>query len=205
MTNWFDPISALANCITALAAFGAGIAAFKGLRAWREQLASNTEHDVAYRLLRQMYSVRDRIRFSRRPIKTFPEMREALKATGRDPVLASKVSEIAVYEVRWKDLQEALSSMHTDLLDAEALWGNIIVDTFRPLTKCVAELHSAIDSHVRYLSRNDSAGTFSEHKEEILYDEGEDDKYSGRLAAAISQIENFLRPRLLTHGRRRSS
>lgn len=206
MTNWTDVIGAVANGVTALAAFGAGIAAFLGLRAWREQLVSNTEHEAARRLLRQIYNLRDRISYVRRPMKTVPEMLAALKATGRDPVLDLKQGEIAAYEMRWKELQEALSSVYPDLLEAEALWGSEITAKFQPLTDCVSDLQLAIDNYVRYLSSEDrNACPVTEEDRKVLYDLGKDNFYSKRLVGAITQIENFLRPRLLTHARRGAS
>ncbi|OQY20711.1 MAG: hypothetical protein B6I35_10155, partial [Anaerolineaceae bacterium 4572_32.2] len=69
------------DVVTILAALVAATVAIMGLRTWRKQLRGKTEYELARRLLRSVYRVRDAIRIVRNPFissaETVQSMREA--------------------------------------------------------------------------------------------------------------------------------
>lgn len=61
-------VSAVADVLTALGALAAAAVAGLGLATWREQLKGRTEYDLARRMLKKTYRLREAVRAARSPL-----------------------------------------------------------------------------------------------------------------------------------------
>lgn len=62
-------ITLIKDIITGLSAFTAAVIAIMGLQAWKKQLKGKTEYELAQRLLRATYKVREAFSWVRNPSK----------------------------------------------------------------------------------------------------------------------------------------
>jgi hypothetical protein len=206
--DWQSFIPIVKDVVTALAALTGGIVAVIGLKAWRRQLKGKTEYELARRFLRATFNVRDTIKFVRNPFQMGGEISRALKEAGLDIDANSSEfrakSEAAVYQLRWKKLQEAMSDLEVELLEAEVSWGNEIVDKVKPLRECIAKLYGKIWLHTYELERPTRHVTEASEKNReevtrVIYwvsDAPNEDSFSGEVKSAVDQIADFLKPHL---------
>ena len=196
--------------ITAAAAATGAIVAILGLRTWKAQLRGHTEYDLARRLLRSVFKVRDEIAGVRNPFMSAGEIQAAFDAAGVKPqpeLGFDKRSNQLVYEKRWSDLADALSTMQVELLEAQVIWGDRAKAIERDLRMCVAELNAAVSLHLR-LERNDGlASRMTADKvsgaEAILWQVSDDpaqDAFTAKVSAAVAQFEALCRPALRVRG-----
>lgn len=139
----------------------------------------------------------------RNPLITSEETSAAFKELGIE--VSGEIKEIlakstqAVYEIRWKWLSNAIESFDAEALEAEVLWGSQIVQATNELRKQVGELRWAIRILLNPPERIPAKE--SERVHEIVYDphgfwEDSENSYTRAVMTTISQIENFLKPKL---------
>ncbi|OLE53103.1 MAG: hypothetical protein AUG51_14975 [Acidobacteria bacterium 13_1_20CM_3_53_8] len=206
--EWQIYISIIKDIITAIVALIAGVVAIYGVIAWKKQLKGKTEYELARRVLRAIYKVRDSIRIVRSPIQTGGEIEEAVKASGisydPDDKSTHAKTQAAIYESRWKQLNEARSNLQLELLEAEVSWGEGIKDKLKPLNECIGKLYATVYLYIAELERpsrrtDEVAEKNREESLRILYwvsDNPEEDSFSGKVKGAVEQIETFLKPHL---------
>lgn len=163
-----------------VAIFGLGVA-WAGLLTWRKQLKGKTEYELARRLLKAVFDVRNALRWV------------------RDPLLVGDQTE--VYEARLQEVDRALPGLRVEVLEAEVLFGTEAVKSRVPaLHQCVIELRIALRGFLRHqagaLQLPD--GKVAEY-EQTLFDTGTDeepDEYGATLNEAVEAFEAWLRPYL---------
>ena len=190
------------DVMTILAALVAATVAILGLRTWRKQLRGKTEYELARRLLRNVYRVRDAIRIVRNPFvssaETVQAMREAeIDIEAFDPLNTqhTALSQQAVRQRRWKGIQEAFTELDVDALEAEVIWGHDIAEHLQPLRQHTSTLYANIQRYLRNLS-NPPRHQETESLQEIdrtIYAVGEDDAFSAGVLGAVEGIENYLK------------
>lgn len=199
-------VSLAKDIITGLAALTAAIVAVVGLRAWKNQLKGKTEYELAQRLLRAVYKVREAIHIVRNPFMSAGEISQAMKEENIEgnPLLDPSVnarSQGATYQKRWNKIREALADLELNTLEAEALWGHEVSEKLKPLRKCVSTLSANIQMYLRRLEkppREDKAETL-EKIDQVIYGFSEDsdtNPFTAEIVKAVSEIEDYLRPRL---------
>src|SRR5215212_10812739 len=100
--EWQSYLSFIKDLVTVFATvIGGGIAIY-GLVAWKRQLRGRTEYELARRVLRAVYKVRDAIQGVRNPLQSAGEIEASLKEAGisidfNSPEYRSK-SATAVYQ-----------------------------------------------------------------------------------------------------------
>lgn len=184
-------------CTGAVAAY----VGLRGLSAWRRQLYGQTEYDLAKRILRSTYKVREAIHGVRNPFlqhsrdPDLPE--EKLKK------LSDKEKEwhalAQAYQKRWQPLSDAKAELDTELLEAEAVWGVEIREKFSRLDGLVTELSLAVEYYLDVRNPNvQEEWTPKERKEsrEIMYAHGSKDKFKEKLEAVLKDIETVLKPHI---------
>src|SRR5215211_6334583 len=188
----FAIIRDAAATIAAAAATYVGIA---GLDAWRKQLKGKSEYELARRYLRAAYKVRDALKFVRNPFISPEEFSTALNETGLQDEGKQQTRNVAVYTVRWKKVQEAVSELDLEQLEAEVLWGKSAVDVRKPLNDCVRDLFIALRKHFIETDRRPEESKFEEVFHTV-YDTGENDRFAARANEAVTGIETYLKPHL---------
>lgn len=197
MAAWQVVLTTVKDVITA----SAGIVAIIGINAWKRQLRAKTDYELARRLLRAAYGVRDTLNSIRSPITTDTEARQAEKEAGLQPDPTDAESKRAVYKARFGLLNKPLSELQAEVLEAEVSWGSSIRDSVVPLNKCILELKFAVED---YLGQFGTEGRKLERDRRLeveaaiwrLRVRSEDDKFERTLNAAIARIEEFLKPHL---------
>jgi hypothetical protein len=205
-----SPIESFENVATGVAALVAAWVAWKGLQAWRVQLHGKTEYDLARRVLRAVFKVRDQIAFVRHPFVAVGETIEAYRAAGIDLadvdlLKDDKRATQLVYQKRWQPLAAAVSDLSVEILEAEVLWGRSSRDLEADLRKLVAELNTAVtlyhrDIHVQHgdAERAIKASERLENWSAIVYGGVSDDVFAKRVESVVDRLEAMLRPHLKT-------
>jgi hypothetical protein len=192
--------------IALAAAVGAGVGVL-GLKAWRRQLKGNTEYELARRLLRAVYRVRNALQNVRNPFISSGEIVQALKDAGKAPEeikrdLAKAEVDGAVYAARWKPVADAISELQVEALEAEVIWDATVSDTLKPLYKCVSELNVSLWQFLRDTQGGYRRGLPPEQIEKIekvVYFESSDpekDNFTRGLQAAVGLVEKLAKPKL---------
>jgi hypothetical protein len=203
-------IEALEKAATGIAALVAAWVAWQGLEAWRVQLHGRTEYDLARRVLRAVFKVRDQIAFVRNPFVPVAETMEAYRAAGIDPAEVDPLKDREraaqlVYQKRWQPLAAAVSDLSVEILEAEVLWGKSSRDLETELRRLVAELSTAItlylrDAHTQHYNpeRAREAAERFEKWFAVVYGGITDDAFASRVEAVVERFEAMLRPHLRT-------
>ena len=177
--------------ITAVATAMGVLVAFMGLDAWKKQLKGKTDYELARRLLKAAYKLRNALSYVRNPWIPLAESIAALEAMGysKDDYSDHRKSNGAVYTRRWEKVKEASADLDLEALEAEVSWGNEAAALLTGLYR----LRGRLLQHVDRFIQND------EHLQadrDVLYEHGEDDSYTKEVQAAISKFEDYLRPHL---------
>ena len=206
----FQPhVTLLKDIVGIVSSMLLGIIAIIGLTTWKKQIKGKTEYELARRLLRAVYKTRDAIQYVRNPYasssENFVAMKEAnLDLDPFDPGFHQE-SQFALYKFRWNEVQKAMIELDLEAFEAEVLWGKEIKDLIVPLRKQVNVLRNNID---RYLSnlKKPSGHLLSEdvvkeidqviYSFEDLTDPNSENPYNKQTAKVISEIEEFLIPRI---------
>ena len=202
-------ITLIKDIITIISTIVIGVVAIIGLRAWRIQLRGKTEYELARRLLRSVYKVRDAIKLVRNPFASAGEISSALRDANietsfGDPDYQAR-SQGALYQSRWKHIQEGLRDLDLEAFEAEVVWGREVIEIILPLRRQIGELYSHIEIYLKNLqepSRRGYALKMAEKIDEVIYDfhdlVGSDSKnsFTNKTVAAVKQIEDYIRPRL---------
>jgi hypothetical protein len=180
--------------------------AVRGLNTWNRQLKGGVEYDLTRRILKCTYRLREAIKAVRNPIMWANEQpsppEEKAEGMSKDQLRYYGLSE--AYQARWNGVFSVRSDLHTELLEAEVLWGRDIHTKFDPLFKLQQELYADIRSYLAVCNPDSTqearqaTANIRRKRREVLYDESGDaeDDFSKEVAAAISTIETHLKPHL---------
>jgi hypothetical protein len=204
--NFQAYVTLIKDIITGLSALVVAIIAILGLQTWKKQLKGNTEYEIAQRLLRAIYKVREALAWVRNPYQHPSEITQAMEDYAiegdpiDDPVIKAR-TEWALYNNRWTKVREAFIECETVALEAEAIWGPIVKENLKPIQDCAAKLFANIESYIReieYPSRNYDASLQNE-RFKIIYGIQEDETnfFTIDITVAINKMEEFLKPRLV--------
>lgn len=175
-----------ANDIAVAVAAGVGaFVAWKGLGAWRQQLKGSNEYDLARRLLKSTYQLRDALAAARSPAMFGGEMprpsRDEAGGMSEDQIRFFGTS--GAYSERFRAVQEHRRALQADLLEAEALWGTRLKSLYQPLFSLQHDLWMAIYMYLRSIdpsvpdsSRESFGKLFYDKHDSALYDVSEGDE-----------------------------
>ena len=199
-------LSAVKDIITIMSLILAGFVAIKGLQTWRQQLKGTANYELAKRLLKATYRLRDAIQSVRSPLMMAGEISHAMKESQLDIVPSSEefytASTAAVYQMRWKPVVEAYQALELEAIEAEAIWGSEARATTTAMRKSINGLSTALDLYIRDMQPrgprmldNASRDTF----QRIVFSMAstpEEDSYLSELTSAVNAIEDLARPHL---------
>ena len=187
-----------------VAVFAASVA-LKGLTTWRRQLRGNSQYDLARRLVLSAYKLRNAIEGVRSPGIHSMESAHALKETGislegkneRDSLRAQKG---AVYQLRWRQVQDVKSELHVNCLEAQVLWGEVAKSAYQQVNGCIQKLWAAIVVDLEFEAegvREDPAAMIA--RKNVLWPMAktpEEDQFLVELNRAIQRLEELAKPHL---------
>ena len=182
---------------TSMAAIGGIAIAGLGLKTWSRQLRGHTEYELARRLLRAAYGVRDEIPRVRAPFMSVAEMNAAVEAAGaelEDPTDPMRYA----YGVhaRLRELQKAVTNLDVEVLEAEVLWGEGIRAACGELRRLCLHLSIDAEEHVRerLRPRDDGTDDYVTRMQRVFATS--EDPFGASVKAAVQAIEDQVRPKL---------
>ena len=199
------------DILTPIIAIAAACIAWCGLAAWKKQLKGKTDYELARRLLRATYKVRNAIVGFRTSLFTDTEVENAEKEAGLavsatgpgTPAHRQREAESkrAVYKARWARLDAPMLEWEAELLEAEVSWGIEVRQQALPLKTCVFELAIAVQRHLGRFGEDGVPLSDAERQkvEATLWKEivrPEEDEYGKHLTSAVEGIEKLLKPNL---------
>jgi|GEM_PF-882192 len=199
-------VTFIKDIITGLAAAIAAVVAINGLQTWKKQLKGKTEYELAQRLLRSTYKVRDAFVNFRYWQVTDNEEFQATKGENIEYDLedSKRYNDIqrAVYSIRWQKIQEAFIDLDSVALEAEAIWGPTVREYVTDLRNYATILQHNLEIYLEWKSRMlEQLHPMTDDDRAVLriMHEMPGDKenfFSKAIASAVSKIENFLKPHL---------
>lgn len=185
------------DVVTTLSAVVVAVSAILGLKAWRKKLRAKNQYELARRLLRSVYALRDAISIVRNPLISGAEKVQAMREAGINTTSLSltdpkydALGTAAAYQRRWKFVADAFSDLQVDGLESEAVWGSDIAERLRPLRDSVHTLDVNIKLYVSNLT--DPRRPLREKVESIIFATGREDEFAGKMEAAVGNVENYL-------------
>jgi hypothetical protein len=189
--DWND----IAQIFIACGAIVAASVAWRGLDVWKKQLHGNTDHDIAWKYLEATLKLRNAINEDVRNPAIFPNESQSASEEyyGKEGVENAiktnpRAATIAVYILRWREVNKARIELKNAIVQAEIWWGKKVVGLEKPLYKCIGTLYVQL---MNFLYPEDR-GVPYDH-DTLYFLEGADTGYDRNLTAAVKQIEDFAR------------
>ncbi|WP_439856213.1 hypothetical protein [Pseudomonas yamanorum] len=201
-----DVFSVLGTIVTAV---GVGLAAwvgFSGLATWRKQNKGTSDHELSRRLLIDLYRLRDHIKRIRNPAMLITEnLREAdgSKKPNFDQILFKYTAEF--YQSQFSAIDKVRSGLETSILESEAVWGGELKQLVKPILTLQQEIFTKVVSYLGSINPSETEDRVRSHQNvlshgrESLYESHKDgeDQFNIEMNAALTNIENYLRPMLI--------
>mgnify|MGYP006431591917 CR=1 FL=1 len=202
-------LKGIKEVVITISAIIGSIVAIWGLKTWKAQIKGKTEYDLARRILKAVYKVRESINTIRVPFITTREIEKAMQDTGySEQEIKEKIhsykSDQAVYNYRYKSLSDSMSELRVELLEAEVHWGKEIYERMKPLNESIGKLRVNIFRLIRLKKRKSQGGiklTKEERKEmdEVIYQisqDPEENAFTKEVHLAVEHLEEFIKPHL---------
>lgn len=200
-----NTITIAKDIIVSIAALVTACAALKGLRTWRVELEGKAHFEAARDLMRATYTLRDEIEICRSPFISVNEFPSDYTSQNTNTAETEGETYAHIYGNRWKPVLNAIKEFDSFSLEAEALWGDGIKTKTNDLRTCYKELQVAIEAIIsdKYSGGADftADSNFAEEtKNKAMALKKDENQFSIRIATAIEEIENEMRPHL-HHGK----
>jgi len=173
MESCINIISDLGNIVTATAAVAGVVIALFGLRGWRDELHGRADFELARRVMRSVYEVRNRIRQMRTVVST------------------------ESFETRYERFNSKAGELDSELFEAEVLWGDTLHGPKESLKERVSTFRLALSD--RYDEKNGFELTETRHQELNAICDGygrKNDRFDEETERTVSEFEEALRPYL---------
>lgn len=192
--DFFDILGVIVTVI-------AVVVALRGIGEWRNQAVATTDHELARRLLIELYRYREAIGHIRSPVMMAYEGRKE----GEEFVVYESVELIRkAYGERFEKLGEVKAVLLVNILESEAVWGGAVRLLFKPLFSLERELFIHIRTYMivndpkQPEDMRDSYSEIMRGQRDILYEVyGGEDEFLRDINLASATIESALRPKLL--------
>jgi len=216
-------VTLVKDIVTGLAALTAAYLAIRGFNTWKDQLKAKTEYELAQRVAKAAYEVRDAINLVRSPTLNETDFIEELQndAFKKPPIPNGgppdfDVKEIAmerlrkqaaIYDKIWQNVRTATTDLEFTSLEAEAIWGKDARDVVKPLLDCAETLRNGIrfffEIRQSELFQKKSRSEINEEKiknlKTICYltgEEKDENSLTNEINRTIDKINDFLKPHL---------
>ena len=200
-----DVFSVIGTVVSAVAVGVAFYFGQAGLHTWRKQLRGSADHDLARRLLIELYKLRDAIQRARSPgIFSFESTPYEGEVASSDPKQASYDASARAYRRRLAVMDDARIPLLATMLESEAVWGNELKELMEHVFKLEREFVNYVRLYLNAISPEVTVqalftrqGLLEQHRD-VLYDlNGPEDVYWVEMKQALLEVENHLRARLI--------
>ena len=196
-------VTAIKDVVLATAGIVTAVVAVLGLKTWSRQLRGTADFEVARKLAKATYKLRDEIQIYRSPLirsSEFPDGQRDDRSTDRTETYAKAYGH--VFSARWKPVYAALQEFDTQTLEAEALWGTSIRTKTDELRRLLRVLWAATEA---YIDNERSGGEHFKSDREFgvkirlevfASPQAQDNELSKKFQTAVLAIEVELKPHL---------
>ena len=176
------------------------VIAYSGLRTWRRQIKGTTEYDLARRVLKSTYELRDAISIFRSPIRNIAQIDVGSDISPEEKRFLEEKND---FEQRKKRIEELFPQYLTNRLEAEVLFGKKSIEGINDLTNLCNKIFISAHFHLRHMNpqnqfmiNRESERSISAENErlKVLYAgiEGEEaDKIKQEMDVIIKRIESY--------------
>jgi hypothetical protein len=202
----FSIIGTVVGAVISAATIGVAIYFGRaGLHTWRKQLRGSGDHDLARRLLIELYQLRDAIQRARSPgVFSFESTPFEGETPSEDPKRASYDASARAYRRRLSAMDEARNPLLATMLEAEAVWGGGLKNLMEQVFKLEREFVNNVRLYLNSISPDVTVQALFARQEllgkqrDVLYDlNGPEDVYWVEMKSALWAVENHLRARLI--------
>lgn len=200
-------IAAIKDIVVGLAAAAAAFFAYLGLNTWRKELKGKSEYELAKRVLKSVYRVREAFMHVRNPaIYQYEYPEDMRNHHGHLKPEHNYDGTTHVYEKRWEKMHEAFKELEEAHLEAQVEWGPKHQNVIVKLRVCRATLLTAIQ---QMLDRKKDPHQEPRKSEEIaeersvlehLGTDSKHDKFTPQIEEALNEFEKWLRPHIKHRG-----
>ena len=199
-------VNVVNDLIVAGAAMVAAYVGLQGLDTWKRQIKSNTEYELAKKILTSLYKLREAIRSVRNPFLQYspePDLPKE-KLEELDKREKDWYAYMQAYQKRWDPVNDAKAELLANIFEAEVVWGSEILEKIKQLNPIINELFAVIQEHIEDKNPNKDYSIDRERRKElrkILYfmSVEEEDIYFNKLKKVISEIEEELKPHIMEY------
>lgn len=203
-----DVFAVVGTVISGVAVWVAFYFGREGLHTWRRQLRGSADHDLARRLLIELYKLRDVIKRARSPvIFSFETAPFDGEVRSNDPQQDSFDGTARAYRRRLTAMDEARGPLLATMLEAEAVWGTELKKLMGQVFKLEREFVNYVRLYLNSISPEATVQALYarqrvlEKQRDVLYDlDAPEDIYWVEMKQALQQVENHLRARLIPIG-----
>ncbi|PUE57335.1 hypothetical protein B9Z45_07880 [Limnohabitans sp. 2KL-17] len=196
-------VTAIKDVVLATAGIVTAVVAVLGLKTWSRQLRGTADFEVARKLAKATYKLRDEIQIYRSPLirpSEFPDGQSDDGSTDRTRTRANAYGH--VFSARWEPVYAALQEFDTQTLEVEALWGTSVRTKTDELRRLLRVLWAATEA---YIDNEHSGGEHFKSdrefgvkiKSEVFASpQAQDNELSKKFQAAVQAVEVELKPHL---------
>lgn len=151
---WTDVVSAIGNCLVAVAAIVATITGIIGFRQWRHELLGKTKHEVARRLSFLAFRFNEEFTRVRNPITLAGESINRTKGEQETDNEALIQNEYYAKSKRLNELNKIVEEIRQAGWEAETLIDPVIAEFVSPIIDNYVNLAASIVTHFRMQMTN---------------------------------------------------
>ena len=205
VTNAVIIINAIASGLTSLATVVGVIVAYRGINTWKDQQTWKNNHDLARRMLVNLFKYREKIDNIRSPVIVpgegdYPSEEDAVNMSAQQVSFAHTST---AYRKRVNALRDVENQLHADCLEARAIWGDCISEKMKPVNALKGNLLHVLGLYLAVIDPD-----INEQRREILeerlvdrynviYDDLiDDDPFKLEMARAMDNVEDYLKLKL---------
>ncbi len=198
-----EVLSIIKDILLVLTAIIANYIGIRALLSWKKQHRELTEYDIAKKLLKSIYRLKEAVENSRDRYIYFPPR------SSSDP--EERITETKekrtwnglfdYYNQRINQIIKTKSDVRGNLFEAEIIWNKEVRNKVDPLLKMANELINAIDDYVGAKhpdTHKDLRDEVIRHNRPLVYSHSniEKDAYRKNFEQTIEDIEEYLRPKI---------
>ncbi len=202
MSNGFEDF---ANFVIPLATVGAVLVTWTGLQSWKSQKLWDIDHELARRILVNLFKYRDVVAGVRHPAMFASEIPVPPedKAVGMSDRQKRFYGTQVAYFNRFDKVTKIRELLYADSIESEAAWGAYFKNKFRELHALEVELASQIRAYLTTINPDEDDETrkaYSEiyrKKRDIMYsDLTGSDAFDTQFDDILKELEKFLGSKL---------
>ena len=173
--EWIEKMAFIKDFVTAIAAIVAACVAIIGLNTWQRQLKGTAEYDLAQRLLKAVYTLRQNIFDFIVPIKpkvmlTWGKIQELeldRNANTWGYEYPTPETEEGILDAKWSSVQDALTDFDVVSNEAKVLWRDEVTNKLTTIHNYVTLLGETYSSYVGTLRTMQGVEYFDRKDEDM--------------------------------------